>query len=75
MKYEKIIKNVFRRYLMAKGYRFTSLNLDELVETYLDCQEWEEENLLTGTTEFEMLDWIKHTAEVDRVLYGNNQIA
>ncbi|MGF7011990.1 hypothetical protein M2146_002544 [Lachnospiraceae bacterium PF1-22] len=67
MMYENRIKKVFRDYLGTHGYDFSEDNLLELVDIYLDCQEWDNRKLLTGMTEIEMLDWIKHTSEVSRM--------
>lgn len=67
MMWENEVKMVFRDYLECHGYSLTDDSVNELVEIYLDCQDWENDKLLTGNTEFEMVDWIKHTKEVERV--------
>lgn len=59
------ITNTFSSYLDAKGYNFNESQVIELVETYLDCQEWEDDKMLTGLSTLEMYDWIKHTKEVE----------
>lgn len=68
MMHENRIKKVFSEYLGSQGYDFSEDNLLELVEIYLDCQEWDDENLLNGMTEVEMYDWVKHTSEVSRII-------
>ena len=73
MMYENIIKKVFSEYLGNRGYDFSEDNLLELVDVYSDCQEWDDENLLTGMTEIEMYDWVKHTSEVSRILAENER--
>lgn len=59
------IINVFSSYLDAKGYDFNESQITELVEIYLDCQEWDDDKILTGLSTLEMYDWIKHTKEVE----------
>ncbi len=71
--YENRIKKVFNEYLGSQGYDFSEDNLLELVDVYLDCQEWDGEKLLTGMTEIEMYDWVKHTSEVSRILAENER--
>ena len=68
--YKKKIKKVFSEYLEKQGYDFSEDDLIELVDIYLDCQEWDNQTLLTGTTEIEMIDWIKHTSEVSNCIGG-----
>ncbi len=67
MMWENEVKKVFLSYLDCQGYSLSEDSVDELVEIYLDCQEWENDKLLTGETEVEMIDWIKHTKEVERL--------
>lgn len=67
MMWENEVKKVFMGYLERQGFSLSDISINELVEIYLDCQEWEDDKLLTGKTEFEMIDWIKHTKEVERV--------
>ena len=71
MMYENRIKKVFSEYLGCQGYDFSEDNILELVEVYLDCQEWDGEKMLTGTTNAEMYDWVKHTSEVSRIIAEN----
>ena len=59
------IINTFSSYLDAKGYNFNESQVIELVEIYLDCQEWDDNKILTGLSTLEMYDWIKHTKEVE----------
>lgn len=48
------IINVFSSYLDAKGYNFNESQVIELVEIYLDCQEWDDDKILTGLSILEM---------------------
>ena len=59
------IINIFSSYLDTKGYNFNESQIMELVEIYLDCQEWDDNKILTGLSTLEMYDWIKHTKEVE----------
>lgn len=67
MMWENKVKKVFLNYLECQGYSLSDDSVNELVEIYLDCQDWEGDELLTGQTDVEMIDWIKHTKEVERV--------
>lgn len=62
---ENKIIDIFSSYLDAKGYNFNESQVIELVEIYLDCQEWDDDKILTGLSTLEMYDWIKHTKEVE----------
>lgn len=73
MMYENVIEKVFREYLDMQGYRFSDDDLRELVDVYWDCQEWDDEKPLTGMTEIEMIDWVKHTSEVVRIAAKNER--
>lgn len=73
MMYETIIAKVFNNYLVMQGYNFSDDNLCELVDVYLDCQEWDDDTPVTGITEAEMIDWIKHTSEVIRIASENER--
>lgn len=64
----RTIKNIFSKYLTYKGYVFNNKMLLDIVDSYLDCQAWDNEKMITGNTEEEMINWIKHTSEVERVL-------
>ena len=68
---DKVIKdmiyNTIKEYLEDKGYNFDESCVNELVEIYEDCQEWNEDTMTTGNSVDEVLDWVKHTSEVDRV--------
>lgn len=59
------IINIFSSYLDTKGYTFNESQVIELAEIYLDCQEWDDDKMLTGLSKLEMYDWIKHTKEVE----------
>ena len=73
MMYENVIEKVFREYLDMQGYRFSDDDLRELVDVYWDCQEWDDEKPLTGMTEIEMIDGVKHTSEVVRIAAKNER--
>lgn len=64
---ERMIEMAFKRYLDSKGVCITDVGLRELVEIYLDCQDWDGDTLISGKTELEMFDWIKHTSEVEQI--------
>lgn len=65
------IKIYFSSYLDTKGYNFNESQVIELVEIYLDCQEWDDDKILTGLSTLEMYDWIKHTKEVEMLNESN----
>ena len=69
--YETMVAKIFRKYLDMQGYNFSDYDLCELVDVYLDCQEWDDDKPMTGITETEMIDWIKHTKEVVRIASEN----
>ena len=73
MKYEIMIEKIFRKYFETQGYIFSNDDLRELIDVYLDCQEWDDEKLLTGLTENEIMDWVKHTSEVVRLIDKNER--
>ena len=73
MMYETMVAKIFRKYLDMQGYFFPDDDLCELVDVYLDCQEWEDDKPTTGITETEMIDWIKHTKEVVRIASENER--
>lgn len=57
--------------LESKGYTFTEEQLNELHDIYLDCQEWNDDEMLTGHTYDEVLDFVKHSPCVDEVFSKN----
>ena len=62
-----MIYNTIKEYLENKGYNFDESCVNKLVEIYEDCQEWNEDIMTTGNSVDEVIDWIKHTSEVDKV--------
>lgn len=58
------IQKVFSEYLEAKGQNCTAEAMENLIEIYEDCQTWNGDRMTTGTTEVEMIDFIKHTREI-----------
>ena len=61
------IINIFSSYLDTKGYNFNESQIMELVEIYLDCQEWDDDEMITGNTYDEVEDFVKHSSCVDEV--------
>ena len=63
------IKETMRDCLETRGYNPTEEQLDELVEIYTDCQEWDEnDNMVTGNSYDEIEDLVRHSAEIDRII-------
>lgn len=66
-KIKETIRRVFKEYLEGKGFHFSDGQIEELKEIYLDCQEWDSGEMLSGDTEEEMLDFIQNTDEVGNI--------
>ena len=63
------IKSIMKDCLETRGYNPTDEQLDELVEIYTDCQEWDEnDNMVTGNSYDEIEDFVRHSAEIDRII-------
>lgn len=63
------IKSIMKDCLETRGYNPTEEQLDELVEIYTDCQEWDEnDNMVTGNSYDEIEDFVRHSSEIDRVI-------
>ena len=54
--------------LEIRGYQTSEEKLDELWEIYEECQEWDNEVMITGKTFNEIEDFIKHSSSVEEVL-------
>ena len=66
---EETIKEIMKDCLTIRGYDPSDEQLDELVEVYTDCQEWDDnDNMVTGKSYDEIDDFVRHSAEVDRIL-------
>ena len=63
------IKEIMRDCLETRGYNPTEEQLNELVEIYTDCQKWDEnDNMVTGNSYDEIEDFVRHSAEIDRII-------
>ena len=67
MSYENAISKMIEEYLENGGYKWSKEDVEELTSIYLDCQIWYGDELKTGATIVEVMDWIRHTSEVDRI--------
>lgn len=61
------LKDIMRDCLEVRGYQVTENKLNELFDIYEDCQLWEDEKMISGTTYDEVEDFIKHSSCVDEV--------
>ena len=61
------LKSIMRDCLEIRGYQVTENKLNELFDIYEDCQLWEDEKMITGTTYDEVEDFIRHSSCVDEV--------
>ena len=61
------LKSIMRDCLEVRGYQVTENKLNELFDIYEDCQLWEDEKMISGTTYDEVEDFIKHSSCVDEV--------
>lgn len=61
------LKSIMRDCLEVRGYQVTENKLNELFDIYEDCQLWEDEKMITGTTYDEVEDFVKHSSCVDEV--------
>ncbi len=60
----KIMKNC----LETRGYNPTDKQLVELVEIYEDCQEWDDDEMITGNSYDEIEDFVIHSSVIDDVM-------
>ena len=61
------LKDIMKDCLKTRGYKVTEDKLDELFEIYEDCQEWDDDEMITGNTYDEVEDFVKHSSCVDEV--------
>ena len=66
------LKEIMRDCLEIRGYEITEEKLDELYDIYEDCQEWDNDKMLTGNSYDEVEDFIKHSSCVDEVFTKQN---
>ena len=64
---EKQIKSIMKDCLETRGYDPTEEQLDELCEIYMDCQTWDNDEMITGKSFDEIEDFIRHSSEIDRI--------
>lgn len=62
------LKEIMRECLETRGYIVSDEQLDELFSIYEDCQEWDDDEMLTGDSYLEVEDFVKHSSCVDKVL-------
>lgn len=62
------LKEIMRECLETRGYMVSDEQLDELFSIYEDCQEWDDDEMLTGDSYLEVEDFVKHSSCVDEVL-------
>ena len=61
------LKNIMKDCLETRGYEVTEDKLNELFDIYEDCQEWNDNEMITGNTYDEVEDFVKHSPCVDEV--------
>lgn len=61
------LKEIMRDCLEIRGYEVTEEKFNELYDIYEDCQEWEDEKMLTGNSYDEVEDFVKHSSSVDEM--------
>ena len=61
------LRGIMRECLESRGYDATDNNLEELFDVYQDCQEWDNDEMLTGNTYDEVEDFVKHSPCVDEI--------
>ena len=61
-------KEIMRDCLEIRGYEPTDKQLNKLYEIYEDCQEWDDDEMLTGNSYDEVEDFVKHSRMVDEVI-------
>lgn len=65
----EMLKKEIREYAEKKGFgEVTNRVLDDICEIYLDCQEWNGDDMVTGFTLEEIGDFLRHSSEVDYLL-------
>ena len=66
------LKEIMRDCLEIRGYEVTEAKLDELYDIYEDCQEWDNDKMLTGNSYDEVEDFVKHSSCVDEIFTQQN---
>ena len=61
------LKNIMKDCLETRGYNTTEDKINELFIIYRDCQEWDNEEMLSGKSYDEIEDFVKHSPCVDEV--------
>lgn len=61
------LKDIMKDCLETRGYEVTEDKLDELYEIYEDCQEWDDDEMITGNSYDEVEDFVKHSYCVNEV--------
>ena len=62
------VRKTMKDCLETRGYSPTEDHLDELTDIYIDCQEWDGDEMLTGRTYDEVEDFVRHSTAVDEVI-------
>lgn len=65
------MRRLFKAYTDSKGYDFCDKDITELVDDYMNCQDWDGDVMLTGVSTDEMNDWIRHAPEVSILAHRN----
>ena len=61
------LKNTMKECLEMRGYEVTNQKLEEEFSVYEDCQEWNNDKMLTGNTYEEIEDFVKHSSCIDEL--------
>ena len=61
------LKEIMQDCLEIRGYEVTEEKLNDLYDIYEDCQEWEDEKMLTGNSYDEVEDFVRHSSSVDEM--------
>ena len=61
------LKDIMKDCLETRGYKVTEEKLDELLDIYEDCQEWDENEMITGNSYDEVEDFVRHSPCVNEV--------
>lgn len=69
------LKDIMKDVLETRGYEVTPQRLDELYDIYEECQDWADDEMLTGHSYDEVEDFVKHSSCVDEVMkkYGYHE--
>lgn len=61
------LKDIMKTCLEARGYEVTESKLNELFTIYQDCQEWNEDMMVSGLSYDEIEDFVKYSPCVNEV--------